>query len=173
MRNPKGFTLIEIMISMMILGILTMITTSTALNWVSDRRLSHACQVMISGIEYTAALSLRYQRPFQFKTSTADNSFQIIDAAPYPQSVPPERQNNTPPVNSDGVVVHPLSKNWYIIDFNQITDLKSIHILSGPGLIVFDSAGNAPYADSLYVIQAGDQKRTIQVKGISGTITVQ
>ena len=169
----KGYSLVEIMISIILMGILGMMAYSTVNNWSLDRRLSRACQIMVSGFEYTASLSSRYQRPFEFTISTMDNSFKIVDTAPYPNPAPPEQQNNEPPVNADSVVQDPFTKQWYEIDFDIIPDLGNVTLLSGPMVLSFDADGNAPLSDNSYVMNAGGLSRTILVTGISGHISIQ
>ena len=102
----------EILVVLMLMGILGMTAFPVVNDWAQERRMIRACQIMVSGVEYTASLSTRYQRPFQFAISTVDNSFKIVDTAPYPNAVPPEQQNNQPPVNVDSVVLDPLTKQW-------------------------------------------------------------
>ncbi|WP_300462099.1 type II secretion system protein [Desulfobacula sp.] len=169
----RGITLLELMIVIMIIGILGMASFATVNTWTLDRRLFRACQIMVSGVEYAASLSRRYQRPFKLTLSTANNSFAIVDTAPYPNAVPPLQLNNTPPVNADGVVLHPLTNSWYTIDFDTVPGLETVTILSGPVKLTFDGVGNERIADVDYVIAAGSQTRTIRVSGISGHITIQ
>jgi prepilin-type N-terminal cleavage/methylation domain-containing protein len=169
----KGYSLVEVMIVVMIMGILAMTAFPAVNTWTLDRRLSLSCQTMVSGIEYAASLSNRYQRPFEFTVSTADNRFEIVDTVPYPDSAPSDRQFNAPPVNADGVVQNPFTKQWYLIDFDVTPGLENVKLLSGPDVLSFDATGCAPLTDSTYVVAAGGQTKTIRVSGISGRISIE
>ena len=173
LNDPKGFALLDLLITVMILGILGMATFSTANNWTLDQKLSRACQVLISAIEQTRTLSIRYQRPFKLTLSTPENRIKIVDTAPYPNAVPPQQLNNTPPVNAEGVVVHPLSHHWYDIDFDTHPGLENVTLFSGPVKVTFDAIGNKRLADVDYVLTAGGQSRTIRVSGVTGRVAVQ
>ncbi len=167
-HKAKGFTLVELMISMMIIGIIGMAGFSLVSTWALDQRLSRACQVLVSGIEHTRSLARRYQRPFNLTLSTVDNGFTIVDTIPDPNAEPPQ----PPPVNADGVVLHPLSNRWYIIDFNTLPGLENTTLLSGPPDLIFDGVGNTTLADVDYVLAAGGQNRTVRVSAINGRVTV-
>jgi len=172
-KGSKGFALMDLMISVMILGILGMAAFSVASTWTRDQHLSRACQVLVSGIETTRSLSKRYQRPFKLTLSVADNAFSVVDTVPYPSAIPPQQLDNIPPVNAEGVVWHPLSNSWYTIDFDTLPGLENVTVLSGPVKLTFDGIGNAQIADVDYVLSAGGQTRTIRVSGISGRIAIQ
>jgi type II secretory pathway pseudopilin PulG len=170
-KGMQGVTFVDITMVIMIMAILSMIAIPSVNTWVLDSRLSRASAMMVSGIEYTAGLSTRYKRSFHFNTNMLDNSFNITDSQPYPDPIPPEQHDNTPPVNTDGVVWDPVLKNWYTIDFDNQPNLRDIK-LSGPTVLTFDPHGNAPIVDSQYVLSAGNQTKTIIVVAINGKIIV-
>ena len=170
-QEAKGFTLVELMIAVMILGIIGMGGFSLVSTWALDQRLSRACQILVSGIEHTRCLARRYQRPFELTLSTTDNSFNIIVDPDPPME--PWQPNNTPQINADGVVLHPLTNSWYVVDFDTLPGLKTVTLASGPVKLTFDGVGNTRLVDVDYVVAAGSQTRTVRVSGISGRVTIE
>nr|WP_320015244.1 hypothetical protein [uncultured Desulfobacter sp.] len=171
-KVAKGYALLDLMISVMILGILGMAAVSVVGTWAGEQQLSRACQVLVSGIDHARFLAKRYQRPFKLTLSTADNSFAVVDTAPYPSAVPPQQLNNTPPVNADGVVLHPLTNSWYTVDFDTLPGLENVTLVSGPVKLTFDGGGNVRIAEVDYVLAAGSWTRTLRVSGISGRVFI-
>ena len=173
MDRSSGFTLIEILIIVMIMGIFGMASIPALKSVLGDSKLSSAGRIMVAGIEYTANLSIRYQRPFQFEADTNTNSFQIKDTAPYPDSTSGTiRLNNLPPVNDDDIIFNTLSGTWYVVDFATTGNFDGVSIDSGPAALTFYPDGHSTYADSLYVLSFGQRSNTITVNGISGRISV-
>ena len=171
--KPSGFTLIELLIIVMLLGIIAMAGVSALTTVLGDSKLSSAGRIMVAGIEYTANLSIRYQRPFQFEADTNTNSFQIKDTAPYPDSTSGTiRLNNLPPVNDDDIIFNTLSGTWYVVDFATTGNFDGVSIDSGPAALTFYPDGHSTYADSLYVLSFGQGSNTITINGISGRISV-
>jgi len=172
--NRNGFTLIELLIIVMIMGILAMAGIPTFTSVMGDSKLSSASRIMVAGIEYTANLSIRYQRPFQFEADTNTNSFQIKDTAPYPDSISGTiRLNNLPPVNDDDIIFNALSGTWYVVDFANTGNFDGVSIDSGPAALKFYPDGHSTYADSQYVLSFGQRSNTITINGISGRISVE
>ncbi|MBU1697972.1 MAG: prepilin-type N-terminal cleavage/methylation domain-containing protein [Proteobacteria bacterium] len=177
--TQNGFTLIEILIIVMILGILLMAGLPTLTSVMGDSKLSSASRIMVSAIEYTASLSIKYKRPFQFEADVNNNFFQIKDTAPYPDPDPDPgdpsetiRLNNLPPVNGDDIVFNTLAGTWYIVDFATTGNFDGVSIDSGPAALKFYPDGHSSYTDSLYVLSLGELSNTITINGISGRITV-
>ena len=122
--KQNGFTHIEILTIVMILGILAMAGMPVINSVLSYNKLSSASRVMVAGIEYTASLSIKYQRPFQFNADAGNNSFEIIDTAPYPDDTSRTiRLDNLPPVNGDDIVFNALPGTWYQVDLDTIGNL--------------------------------------------------
>jgi len=175
--RSSGFTLIELLIIVMILGILAMAGVPALTSVLGDSKLSSASRIMVSAIEYTASLSIKYKRPFQFEADVSNNFFQIIDTAPFPDDTTGTiRLNNLPPVNGDDIVFNTLAGTWYIVDFATIGNFDGVSIDSGPppdDNVTFYPDGHSSYTDSQYVLSLGERSNTITIDGISGRITVE
>ncbi len=138
-----------------------------------DSKLSSASRIMVAGIEYTANLSIKYNRPFQFEADVNANSFQIKDTIPYPTVTSGSiRLNNIPPVNENDIIFNSLSANWYVVDFDTTGNFAGVSIDSGPAALKFYPDGHSTYADSVYVLSFAGQSNTITINGISGRISV-
>ncbi|MBC8442435.1 MAG: prepilin-type N-terminal cleavage/methylation domain-containing protein [Deltaproteobacteria bacterium] len=177
--KKNGFTLIELLVIVMILGILLMAGVPALTSVMADSKLSSAGTIMVSAIEYTASLSIKYKRPFQFEADVNNNFFQIKDTAPYPDPDPDPgdpsetiRLNNLPPVNGDDIVFNPLAGTWYIVDFDTTGNFDGVSIDSGPAALKFFPDGHSAYTDSQYVLSLGELSNTITINGITGRITV-
>ena len=180
--TQNGFTLIELLIIVMIMGILAMAGIPALTSFLADSKLSSASTIMVSAIEYTASLSIKYKRPFQFEV-VSNNTFQIKDTAPYPDSDPypndPSetiRIDNRPRVDGDDIVFNTLSGTWYKVDFATIANFEGVSIDSGPETLKFypdgHSEDDSPSFESHYVLSLGELKNTITIDGISGRISV-
>jgi len=157
----------------MILGILAMAGVPALTSVMGDSKLSSASRIMVSAIEYTASLSIKYKRPFQFEADVNTNTFQIKDTAPFPDGTTGTiRLNNLPPVNGDDIVFNTLAGTWYIVDFATTGNFDGVSIDSGPAALKFYPDGHSSYTDSLYVLSLGELSNTITINGITGRITV-
>jgi prepilin-type N-terminal cleavage/methylation domain-containing protein len=172
LENNKGFTLVELLIIVMIMGILAMAGVPTISSFLADSKLSSASTIMVSAIETTVNLSIRYQRPFQFNADTSTNSFKIIDTNPYLDTASGEY---VPPVNVDGIVFNRLTGTWYIVDFATTGSFRGVSIDSGPGPdadLTFYPDGHSTYTNTEYTLSLGERLNTININGINGRIFV-
>jgi prepilin-type N-terminal cleavage/methylation domain-containing protein len=173
LENNKGFTLVELLIIVMIMGILAMAGVPSITSFLADSKLSSASTIMVSAIETTVSLSIRYQRPFQINADVSTNSFEIIDTAPYPDDTKGTiRLNNLPPVNGDDIVFNTLSGSWYQVDLDTIGNFEGVSIDSGPAELKFYPDGHSTYTDKKYILSLGERSDTININGISGRIFV-
>lgn len=172
--RPSGFTLIELLIIVMIMGIVVMAGIPAMTSVLDDSRLSSATTVMVSALETTASLSIKYQRPFRFEADSGTNTFKIKDTAPYPDGTTGTlRLNNQPPVNEEDIVFNPLAGTWYVVDLDTTGGFDRVSIDSGPGALPFFPDGHTSFSDSQYVLSLGDLSKTIAISGISGRIWVE
>jgi Tfp pilus assembly protein FimT len=142
---------------------------------VAESALNGATVEIVSGLQYAANLAVRYQRPFGFKADITANAFNVFDADPKPDPVPPARPNNDPPVDINGVVQHPLNKDWYTRDFNSGSPYRGVRIMIAPfgGAVRFYPDGHSGAYDSTFAVSYGSMQKSITVSGATGRITVQ
>jgi len=175
--KQKGFTFIEILIIVMIMGIVTMAALPVINSTLGYSKLSSAARVFVAGLEYAANLSIRYRRSFAVDSDIENNSFKIVDQDPLGTSGT-IRLSNEPPVNEDNVVFNYIFDQWYIEDLDTIGTFSGVNIDAGPGKLSFYpdghcEAGENSYQDSRFVLRLGDLTTTIVVDGISGRIWVE
>ncbi len=169
---PSGFTLIDTMIAVLIIGIIGMTALPKISDFLTDRRLSAACSLVMAGLEYASALSIRYQRPFSMSTDTTIKQFQVKDTAPYPDSSAVVRTGNAPPVNAEDVVFNPVADQWYATRLDQMPGLEEIQISSIPADITFYPDGHSGEFDSLLIVALGSMSKTIRVDSISSRVSI-
>ena len=173
--GARGFTLLDLLIVIMIIGILGVIVIPQFHSMITESKLNEATGELVSALQYAGILAVQYQRPFGLKADADDNWFKVFDTSPYPDTVPPAQPSNEPPVNEDAIVLNPLDKKWYIKDFDDMGSYQGVHITSVPagGEIRFYPDGHSSSSDNTFVLSlAGDQK-TITVNGTTGRISVQ
>ena len=173
--KDKGFTLFDLIIVILILGVLGMIVMPRFQSMVAESKLNGAAVELVSGLQYARNLAVQYKRPFGLKAVVNENWFNVFDTDPYPDDVPPARPDNKPPVNADGVVLNPIDKKWYIKDFDTMNTYEGVSITSAPagGQLLFYPDGHSSSSDSAFVLNLAGDQRTITVNGFTGIISVQ
>jgi len=192
----NGFTLLDTLMVLLILGIVGMAIMPQFYGLVSEAKLNGAATELVTALEYAESLAVRYQKPFDVRAYRYDysdpkaNQFvlrdvqYIADAGIHLDAIPP--------VYTYGSVFNPLDKKPYVIDFNDIQaalvgvitpkqQYEGVDIVSVPGggsdgLVRFypdghcsDPAGPA----NTYVLSYAGSQKTITVEGATGRITVQ
>ena len=105
------------------------------------------------------------------KAAGGSTVFSVFDAR-Y-KSDPVAHTNATPPVTTFGVVLNPVDKRWYALDFR--TNYQGALIRAAPpsGELVFYPAGHCSAVASTFVVSLGTDAKTVTVNGVTGRITVQ
>ena len=186
--NQKGFTLIDLTIAIVILGILAMIVTPQFSSMISESKLNGAANEVVSALEYAKNLAVTHQRPFAVKVFVASerNQFTVRDVR-YANN-PDLHLDAVPPVYSYGRVFNPIDKKPYIIDFDGLEadlagivqskwEYEGVQIVSVPGGGVsgefrFYPDGHSSETSSSITLRLGNQQITINVEGTTGRITV-
>ena len=188
-NNDRGFTLLDLIIVVIILGVLAMLILPQLGTMANQSKINSAAWELISAFQYAQTMAIEYQRPFQMKVFRASDRNQFMvkdhqyegDSNAYP--------NNDPPIYSWGRVYHPIDKKPYIIDFDDVQaavagevstreEYRGVTIDSVPGggsdaEIVFYPDGHSGNSDSVVVISLGSETRTITVDGFTGKVSVE
>lgn len=175
-RRPGGFTLLDSLIVIVILGIIGMIVIPQFQGLVQETRLNEAAAEIVSGMQYAGNLAVRYRRPFGFQADAAGHWFKIYDNRYVNDNNP--HTSDDPPVTAYGVVLNPLDKSWYIRDFATIGNYRDVTFaIKREGvpiaLIVFYPDGHSAASDTTVTVSLGAAQRTITVAGATGRISVQ
>lgn len=195
-NKEKGFSLIEMSIVIVIIGITAMIAMPQLHSMMTESKLNGAVGEMVVALEYAGSLAIEYQRPFQVKAFTTNytnnkaNQFLVKDDR-Y-ESDTSAHLDSDPQVYTYGRVYNPFDKKPYIIDFDDLqSSLVGVVTPKGEydGVIITDVPGGgssgkihfypdghcsdpAGSANTIVLSYAGDQK-TITVDAITGRIEVQ
>ena len=169
-QENRGFSLLDLLIVLMILGIMGVILAPQLNSMVTEARLNEAAREMVSGLQYAQSLALTYQRPFGLKADVDENWFRVFDYQ-YRDDTNPHH-DAAPPVDRYGVVLNPVNKSWYSVDFDTAQTYKGVSIDSAPTEISFYPDGHSSLDDSVFVMSFGEDTRTITVDGTTGKIRV-
>ena len=168
-----GFSLLDLLLVIMIIGVFGMIAIPQFHSIVSETKLNEAAGEMVSALQYTRNLAVRYQRPFGLKASTASNGFSVFDNQ-Y-KTDPNPHHDADPPVTAKGVIFHPLEKKWYEKDFDDLEHYDGVKITSVPAgnNILFYPDGHSSETDSNFILSFAGDSRNIMVNGSTGRVSVQ
>jgi len=165
----EGFTLLDLLIVVMILGIVGMIAIPRYNSLIADAALDGAAGEMVSGLQYAGNLAARYQRPFGFLSDAAGRTFRVYDYRYRNDAA--GHVDVTPPVTANGVVQNPIDKSWYIKDLNLMKTYDGVSITNGE--IRFYPDGHSSSAASTVTVQYAGKQKTITVNGTTGRVSVQ
>ncbi len=167
--RPGGFTLLDTLIVIAILGIIGMIVVPQFQGLVQETRLNEATAELVSGLQYAGNLAVRYQRPFGFQADASGHWFKIYDNRYAADST--AHAADDPPVTAYGVVLNPLKKNWYQQRFDDMENYRAVTFTDAQ--IVFYPDGHSADSDATITVSLGVSQRTITVQGATGRISVQ
>jgi Tfp pilus assembly protein FimT len=155
----------------MILGILGVLVAPSLHSMVTEARLNEAAREMVSGLEYARSLAVTHQRPFGLLADVDGNWFRVFDYQYRSDGNP--HHSEIPPVDSYGVVMNPLDKTWYTVNFDTGQTHAGVSLDSAPadGLSFYPD-GHSFSSDSVFVLNFGEDTRTITVDGTTGNIVV-
>jgi len=172
-QKNRGFSLLDLLIVLMILGIMGVILAPQLYSTMTEARLNEAAREMVSGLQYAQSLAVTHQRPFGLKADVDGNWFRIFDYQHRDDSNP--HHDETPPVDGYGVVINPLDKDWYIVDLDTSHTYEGVNLNAAPtdGTISFYPDGHSSSDDSSFVLTYGGDTRTITVDGTTGKIRVE
>ena len=166
----RGFSLLDLLIVLMILGIMGVLVAPQLHSMMTEARLNEAAREMVSGLHYARSLALTHQRPFSLTVDVGGNWFRVFDRR-YRDDTSPHH-DATPPVDSYGVVLNPVDKSWYSVDFDTAQNYEGVSIDSAPSEISFYPDGHSSVDDSVFVVSFGEDTRTITVDGTTGKIRI-
>jgi type II secretion system protein H len=168
-RRPGGFTLLDSLIVIMILGIVGVIVIPQFQGMIQETRLNEAAAELVSGMQYAGNLAVRYRRPFGFQANAGGRWFKVYDNR-YAADAAAHAAAD-PPVTAYGVVLNPLDKKWYQHDFDEMENYQAVTFTSAQ--IVFYPDGHSAAANTTVTVSLGGSQRTITVDGATGRIRVQ
>jgi len=171
-RGSRGFTLLDSLIVIAIIGIIGMIAIPQFQGMIQETRLNEATAELVSGLQYAGNLAVRYRRPFSFQANAAGHWFKIYDNR-YASDANPHAADD-PPVTAYGVVLNPIDKSWYLRDFDEMENYRAVTFTDNNQVpIVFYPDGHSSDSNTTVTLSLGGSQRAITVDGATGRISVQ
>jgi len=172
-RGSSGFTLIDLLIVVMILGILGMTVWPQFHSMIGEAKLNEAAGELAAGLQYAGNLAVVHQRPFSLLADADGNWFKVVDHR-YKDDPTPHHSDD-PPTDDYGLVFHPVEKTWYLIDFDTQAPYEGVDLTAAPtgGEIRFYPDGHSASSSHTFVLSYAGSQRTITVDGRTGRVSVQ
>jgi len=101
--GTAGFTKLELLVTMSILGFLTAVATPGFLNWLPSYRLKGAVRDLYSNLQLAKSGAIKDKGEWAIKFNASDNSYQVVSGGP-------DRLYSTP---TDNVVIKTVSLASY------------------------------------------------------------
>ncbi len=154
-QPDTGFTLIEILLVVAIIGILALVMIPTFTSHEDEQKLTMAATELIDGMRYARSEAIRTGSTFRVEIDHDGDRFMVTDlSGPAGQTV-----------------YHPVSKKPYSVDFTASMIYSGVDI-NGSGTINIDfSAQGLADADRVITLMYGSFSTKIKVESSSGRIT--
>jgi prepilin-type N-terminal cleavage/methylation domain-containing protein len=151
--SNQAFTLTEVIVVVAIVGITAAVVIPNAVN-TSDLQVISAARMLTTDLQYAQDQAITSQGPV---TITFDPG-----AERYTLS------------NASGTLIHPITKNTYVVDFRSQTGFGAVDLVSanfdGNAQVTFDELGTPSKAGTV-VLRAGPHVYTISVAALTGRVT--
>lgn len=157
--TSPGFTLFEVMIIALLLGIVAAVAVPSINNTFDEMKLNGAAREVVSALYYAQSISIKEGKDYKVQFQIAQNRFSCQESL---TSLKP---------------LHPADKKPYEIDFDDegyiqgVTLISAIFGISNKSSVKFNSLGEADDSGSVVLGYGGFQK-TITVSSPSGKVSV-
>lgn len=160
------------LIVIIILGITALAVLPNVQALLRDTRLTEAAAELVSSLQYARNLAARYGRPFGFQADAAGRWFKVYDNRYAADTA--AHADADPPVTAYGVVLNPLDKKWYQIDFDDLAQYSGVAFSSAQIVFYPDGHCNDPAAaNPSMTVSLGAAQRTVTVDGVTGRVSAQ
>lgn len=156
-RNSFGFTLVEIVIVLLLLGIVSAVAVPSINSTLDTMKIDAAAREVVSAIQYAQSLAIKEGGVYGVKFSPLSNSFSCYKNV------------------SGNTILNPLDKKAYVVDFDEEGHFQGIYLASvnfSSKREEFNSLGEPSESGSVILRYAGHQK-TISVSMPLGNVSVQ
>ena len=170
-RSHKGFTLVELIIVVVILGIAAMMAIPMVSN-AADMQVRSAANRIAADMDYAKNLAITHQSRYCVIFDEADESYEI----------------RVDPFGVSDVIDHPVNPGKFVVDFSADSRLSRVKIVSADfdsgvsvsNTITFDYLGSpysgagspAPLDAGTITLEADNFSLTVDVEPVTGYVTI-
>jgi prepilin-type N-terminal cleavage/methylation domain-containing protein len=160
--TKAGFTFLELVIVVLILGIITMLALPAMNDFFRDETINAAVDAIVTAVYYARTLAITTRADHGVVFDAASNSFQVMRAV------------GTPPDETYVTVEHPVTKRDYAVSFDDGPIGKGVDLYSAQfGLnqyVRFNNLGT-PLDVGFVLVEYGGKSRRIGVTATSCEIS--
>lgn len=157
----RGFTLLELLLVVLILGILGLAVSPSLMSVVSEERLKAGAGQLADALAYARVLAVEHERPFGVKIDVDGNRFRVFRVLED---------------GSEETVLHPLAKDQYTRDFDESATASGVEMTVGPagGGILFYPGGHTSFdTDQTISLSSGRYSLDVVIRAGTGRIVIQ
>lgn len=150
-----GFTLIEILLVVAIIGLVALVMIPTFTSHEDEQKLTMAATELVEGLRYARSEAIRTGSTFRVEIDHDGDGFMVADlSGPVGQTV-----------------YHPVSKKPYRVDFTDSIIYSGVDINGSGTVNIYFSAQGLADADRVITLTYGSFSTDIMVESSSGRIT--
>jgi len=172
MTPRGGFTLVELLLVVLIVGVVAMMVGPATQSMLLEARLNAAAGELVGALEYARSCAIRYQRTFAVGWLPERGVIGVCDRQYMDDNT--AHPDEDPAVGTFGVVHNPFDKKPYTIVVNDGTDTQGIRLTLPPEdvLFIFYPDGHVFTSSASVGVALAQMQRTITVSVSTGHVAV-
>jgi len=163
MRRNQGFTLLEVVIVVLVLGIMAAAAVPAMNGFFTDEKINGAADSVVTAIYYARTMAITTGVDHRVNFDPATESFSVE-----------KYTGGEPPSETFEAVENPLTKRNYTLSFGEGTNAEGVDLCSATfgadQFVRFGRLGEPKFTGSV-VIEYGGRQRTVSVTATSCTVT--